>query len=822
MKNITHYFCPSFKLYLKLFFISTLFVACNKNDVTLFSTESLQIGINSKAKLVGLSDLKNNQNYLYVKADSCSIMAVKVNGALEYPSVFNYNSDTKTIRLTYSKNNIDAEVKVIEKENYFTFELVSITKKEMIELVLWGPFKTTIRETIGETIGIVRNSNFAIGIQSLNIRTLGGYPSNDDDSTPSYNIFGTASLIDVPDSLNILYRGHTALPKDYGSAFQAYTRNRDKERVVSTMSHEKYIVPTFKDEGIIGSKIAVFGCEPEEVLNTIERIEIAENLPHPTLDGVWSKRASTATAAYLIQEFNEKNIDDAIALTKKAGLMYLYHPGPFDNWGHFDLQKRAFPNNWKSMKVCVEKGEQEGVKIGLHTLSNFITTNDPYVTPIPDERLAKVGSSELVKAINETANTIEIKDPSYFNQMKNNSLHAIVIDNEIIQYETVSEEAPWILTNCQRGAFGTEAQNHDEGVMISKLADHGYKTFLTNADLSIEMSKTIAKLYNETGLKQISFDGLEGNYSTGMGAYGELLFVDAWFTSLKDEVKNDYIMDASGSGHYFWHQFTRMNWGEPWYAGFRESQTAYRILNQDYFRRNYIPSMLGWFSMRDNTSIEDIEWMLAKSAGFDAGYALVTSVKLVDKNGFGDEILEKIKQWEKARISNSFSLDQKKRMENIKAEFSLVTISDNTWNLIPFSVQRFEHKLKIRQPGEPVWSTFSFTNEYSLQPLQFVINTTNNTTVSKLVIELDDFKKINLNITIEPDQYLKYTGGNEVFLYDKTWNKINTISINEEKLTISKGEHKIKVDCEFSGKEESGLKFELKTAGLPENVTLKN
>lgn len=46
-------------------------------------------------------------------------------------------------------------------------------------------------------------------------------------------------------------------------------------------------------------------------------------------------------------------------------------------------------------------------------------------------------------------------------------------------------------------------------------------------------------------------------------------------------------------------------------------------------------------------------------------------------------------------------------MENIKAEFSLETVSDGVWNLIPVEVKRFEHKLIIRQPGEPVWSTFN-------------------------------------------------------------------------------------------------------------------
>lgn len=806
----------------KLFYVLCLVIlfGCSKEDKNTISTKKFEIGFQSLGEVVGLTHMVGKKNYAFIDKEN-ALLRIQVNGILEHPSELKYNSEENELDLTFTKNNINAKIKINANDDYLTFELIKLSDIEKVELVLWGPFKTNIGETIGETIGVVRNKEFAIGIQGLNPRTLGGYPSSD-DSTPSYDIFGTTSLVDVSDSLNILYRGHTALPKDYGSSLQAYTRNRSKERIISTLNHEKYMAPAYEDKGLIGSKIALFGCKPDEVLDIIEKIELNEGLPHPMLNGVWAKRATEATSAYLIQGFNIKNIDEAIELTKRAGLKYLYQGGPFLNWGHFDLHKGAFPHNWESMIECVDKAEKEGIKVGVHTLSNFITTNDPYVTPIPDKRLAKVGASQLTKDVSIDEKNIEIESPTFFNQMKNNSLHAVVIGDEIIRYEKVSKSTPWILLNCERGAFDTEVSSHQKGQKIEKLIDHGYKTFLSNAELTVEMSSKLADLYNETGLKQISFDGLEGNLSTGMGAYGELLFTKTWFDQLKPEIKNDYIMDASRPGHYFWHMFTRMNWGEPWYAGFRESQTSYRLLNQDYFRRNYIPCMLGWFSMRDNTSIEDIEWMLARSAAFDAGYALVTSNKLVEKNGFGEEILEKIKQWEKARMSKAFTEDQKKRMENIQAEFTLETVSENQWNLYPYNVQRYEHKRIIRQPGEPVWSTFEFENIHKEQPLQFILTTTKKSSASKLFIEIDDYKKIDLEITLAAGENLKYEAGKNIVLYDKSWNRLESIRIDPSLLLLSKGKHKIKIGCEFSGSEEASLKLELKTIGEAEEVTRNN
>ncbi len=55
--------------------------------------------------------------------------------------------------------------------------------------MLWGPFASSIDESIGETVGIARGETFAIGIQALNIRTLGGYPWNENDAMPQKDLF---------------------------------------------------------------------------------------------------------------------------------------------------------------------------------------------------------------------------------------------------------------------------------------------------------------------------------------------------------------------------------------------------------------------------------------------------------------------------------------------------------------------------------------------------------------------------------------------------------------------------------------------------------
>jgi len=807
------------KYLFSLFIISCLlFVSCfNHTNELEFNTNSFQISLSKNGVISKLVDKNTGSNYL-AKDTIAPFMSVRIQNEMLYPESARFDEENKIIVLKY-ENNIEAGIKVEFKETHLTFELAFISNPENIELIVWGPYPTSINKIIGETVGVVQGEQYAIGIQALNPKTLGGYPWNENDCMPQLDIFESGDYSDLSEEgkRHVLYRVEAAKPENFGSTLQAYCRNRNKDRIIANWNHDKYVAPSYKDGGVIGSKIALFGCQVENTLETIGKIEVAEGLPHPLIDEEWGKTAHTASAAYMIIMFNELSIEKAIEYTKKAGLRYLYHPGPFRNWGHFDLNEQ-FTNGWDGLKKCVEKAKKQGIYVGLHTLSNFITTNDPYVTPVPDKRLAKVGSGILAEDIDDLQTEIPIESPDFFNQYKNTHLRTVMMGKELVRYGTVSEQAPWKLLDCQRGVFGTTAYSHKKSDVISKMADHGYKVFLTNPELSIEVSKKIAELFNYCGLRQISFDGLEGNRSTGMGNYGEILFTNTWYEHLSDEIKEHLIVDASRTSHYFWHMYTRMNWGEPWYAGFRESQTEYRLKNQKYFQRNLMPGMLGWFSMRNNTTLEDIEWMLARSAAFNAGYAFVTGFRVLEENGYTDKILQVIGQWEKARMADAFTDEQKQRMEDINNEFHLETVNENEWNLYQVYSYKFKHEKKVRQPGEPLYSTFTFNNPAEEHEINFIL-TAKDATISKITLELDNYKRIILPISLKAEESIKYTGGDKAIVYSNTWQKVKEIDINIAALKVSKGEHSLTFDCLFvSEGKEPHAKLEVRIIGSAEKI----
>lgn len=673
-------------------FGSVLRVATAAREKTLFKlkTRTAQFHVDSTGSFSAIT--LHGQNYL-APGQAAPVLQVRVGGVMHAPSRAVWNGKQNLLQLKYDAIEATAEVALHVKPSHITLELKSLQAAQPVELVLWGPYPIAINDLIGEVVGVVRNPEAAIGIQALNVKTMGGDASQESDIAPDDVIADdNGTYPGLPEALKKQqrWRGNTATSTPHGSSVQAYCRNRDKPRVISNWGYDHFVAPPFDDGGVIGSKIALFATKGPQALSAIGEIEVAENLPHPTMNGEWAKMQPEATASYLIVDLGEETIDRAIDMTRRAGLKYLYQSSPFETWGHFKLKQRLFPHGWDGFRDCVARARQAGIGVGFHTLSNFITPNDAYVTPRPDPRLARIGTSELAASIDAQQTELPIADPIWF--QKKSTMNAVVIEEELIRYESVSADAPWRLLNCQRGAWGTAAAAHSKGQGVGRLMDHPYKVFLTDAALSQEVARKIAEFCNYTDAVQLSLDGLEGNWSTGMGQYGCSLFTDAWYNALKPELRGHVINDASCPHHFAWHIATRYNWGEPWYAGFRQSQTLYRMKNQLFYTRNLIPHMLGWFSLRKDTTIEDVEWLCARAAGYDAGFALATSFGSRATQTAGDAasmdqartaMLEVVNRWETARNSGAFPESIKPALQDTDRAFRLADVGPGEWDLTP-------------------------------------------------------------------------------------------------------------------------------------------
>ena len=786
-----------------------------------FRTSTATFAIDATGALASVRSVPGDREFVAPRQPS-PLLSLRIDGRFLAPKRATWDPGAGRLTLGYDGPPATVVLAATAKPTHVVFEVRDVQSSRPVELVLWGPYPTPIGDIIGETVGVVRDQDFAFGIQTLNAKTLGGYPNAENDVESGFGGDDHGNYADLPAELrkDQSYRTDTARTTSFGSQLQAFCRNRDHDRIIANWGHSRFLAPAYPDGGVTGSKIALFAAPAPKALETIGSIELAENLPHPLIDGVWGKQSAHATDSYLIVDFGEATIDRAIEMTRRAGLRYLYHSSPFETWGHFRLKPSLFPNGWAGMRACVEKARAAGVRLGVHTLSNFVTPGDAYVTPRPDRRLARIGVSTLAAAVSADQKDIPVRDLEFVRNPS--TLNTVRIGDELVRFGSVAGGPPWVLRDCQRGAWGTKASPHAPDAGVDRLMDHGYNVFLGDADLSAEIARTIARFCNETGVRQLSFDGVEGNWASGMGQYGRTLFAAAWHDALSPELRGQVINDASLPGHFSWHVYTRMNWGEPWYAGFRESQTLYRFKNQLYYERNLMPRMLGWFALRPNTSIEDAEWLLARAAGYHAGFALAASLastaqldadpssaEATRQFGASLDILGAIRHWETARMSGAFTPEVRAALRDNAREFHLEPAGAGAWNLRSASVESF-----AETPGAAASSgvAHGFANTNSPQRLRWVIRNAGSRPVAGLTVAIDGKPAMDLGgRPIPAGGSVRYSGGAEATVCDPSWKEIARVPVDAGAVTVGTGNHR--VSASHAPEAGTGLRFELRTFG---------
>jgi hypothetical protein len=815
-----------------LLLLSTLIFLLSScsNENIVFETTHLRIGLDNKGFISQLQSKPGNISYMGVKSP---VLALYKDSVYFHPSSAHFDNDKQELVMVY-KNGSVATISVENKNDYLRFELLSVEPRNGIQAVVWGPYSTTIDEKIGETICVVRNNDFAIGMQGLNIKTIEGLPDADNSggfvveplpgqevSDSIRRLTGTKLSIDVNKDGDMppyvrLYRGAAAVKTPAGSELRLFSRDYRIPRIIQVwegpVNNKQYIEPI--DVDFTGSAIAIFGCPEPEALDHIEKIVLGEGLPYPQLNGVWIKRSEIPGQAYLL---NEGDPYKSINYAKECGFKLIHIGDIFQSWGHFGLTTGRFPGGAGEIRAAADAARQEGISLGVHTLTMFTSPHDPYITPVPSDSLCKTGTTQISRNLAIDDSTIYIDDPVFF--FYPGLTHTVKIGKELISYRKVSDEKPWRLLDCRRGQFGTTPSAFEAGTNIDKLTNNVYSGFYPNIYLQQEYARRLAEVCNETGIDLMDFDGFPHSAAspTGHDQYAAGLFIEEWYNNL-DRYR---LTCGAGTFHYYWHIYSFMNWGEPWYSALRESQVNYRIENQRYFDRNLMPGMLGWFVLHPGFRPEEVQWIQARSAGFDAGYLLRIDER-IEANGYRDQLFELIREWQKARHEKVFSPQQKEMLKDPNKEFHLEKTGEKSWNLYQVNLLRgYEHKYRQVQTGEPVKSSFTFDNPYNDQPAKFYITAVSAgdnllTTVSNLTITFNNYQVITINEIIKAGDCLVFDG-ERLNLCNSFWMPQKEIKLSVIP-TFPNGENKVEVTGGFSGPDSPVLKFEFKVSGEAEKV----
>jgi hypothetical protein len=196
-----------------------------------------------------------------------------------------------------------------------------------------------------------------------------------------------------------------------------------------------------------------------------------------------------------------------------------------------------------------------------------------------------------------------------------------------------------------------------------------------------------------------------------------------------------------------------------------------------------------------------MEWMLARAAGYNAGFAMVARPEAIRKNPLSPVLLDAIREWEKARNGGAFSKAQQEALKDASKEFHLEKLAENAWELSQYSRSAaFKREKFIRQPGEPTYSKFTYEQPWSEQPLQFQLNVTGSAgAVKQIKLQVDNYADIDLPVQLVAGESLVADGSQQVLVYDAAGRLRQTLALAKPMPRMAPGSHTITIDNQFEG-----------------------
>ena len=706
--------------------------------------------------------------------------------------------------LTFEQGDVVLSKK-IRPNGSLRLEVIEIPDE--IDTFFFGPYECPETVEIGEMVGACWHADGSlVCIQSLNPKTVGQF----EEPRDHFGI-GEAPFIN---NTGFTSPGVTAAGISQGKyVLGCHADNFTRTRIVNVTGGLSNVVAEAipAPEGqIAGAAVILTRADSkEEMLEDICSIEIEEGLPHPTIDGEWAKTSPHAADIYF--DFGGGDIDMQIRTIQKAGVKWIYFSDPFKSWGHFKVSPNKYPGGEEQFKSFADKARAAGANVGMHTLSNFIHTWDEYVTPFPNKDLLAYDPTPIKNDLSITGTEIFIGEQ--LNYAVKQNLSIVRLGDELIQFDHFDAER-MCLTGCKRGFYGTTAAAYPAGTILTHLSDHGYATLFPNHALQDDMADHIAEFINKFGMKRMSFDGLEGCRYTGHGEYGTNSYVKRVFDGISD---HNIISDASTSSHYRWHALTYFNWGEPWYdSDQRGGMYNYRARNVDYFSRNLLPGMLGWYKVGNSSRIyeptlpETLEFIISRSVAYQSGLCLSWGIPEGEK---ADNYLKIVKDWQDFRFSVKVPDEILERMKVERSDWHLERDGDK-WKLSEMVVQDYDMRFTDRmqtiiqkESGTSTDNPWNISGKYHLsncvidrgsidksidpitEPAYFRIRVgypTENGQLHELAFCGGWYggERLKFNVTANAGEFLEYRGGKTLYRYDKDYNFIESVEGTGEEVVI--------------------------------------
>lgn len=481
--------------------------------------------------------------------------------------------------------------------------------------------------------------------------------------------------------------------------------------------------------GLAGAKVALIGCPRAELRKVMQEVvSQAPDLPHSRIGGPWALDAPENYGSYLMTGgVTEKDVDDWIRLARSLGMRQIdFHGGGCFRFGDCEPNLKLYPRGRASFKAVIDKLHAAGILAGLHTYAFFMAKNCPWVTPVPDPRLAKDATFTLAQALAERGEMVAVDEPtkgmsSLTGFFVRNSA-TLQIDDELITYREVSQEPPYSFTGCKRGAYGTRVAPHAKRAKVQHLREC-FGLFVPDGDSTLltEVASKTAEMYNECGFDMIYLDALDGE-DVIAGPQNGWHYGSKFTFEICKRLAKPAIMEMSTFHHHLWYVRSRIGaWDHP--SRSHKKFVDIHCAQNESGRRLFLPTNLGWWSFKtwagalsEPTFADDIEYLCAKALGSDSSIEIGLTPQSLAKTPALARLAAIVKQYEELRLAKYFREEVKRQLRAPGDEFTLIRGPAGQWQFR--RIEYDKHKVEGLDGWSDRWTT---VNRFTRQPLRLRI-----------------------------------------------------------------------------------------------------
>ena len=483
--------------------------------------------------------------------------------------------------------------------------------------------------------------------------------------------------------------------------------------------------------GQVGAKVAVIGCPQDQLRQVLQEVVTeADELPQSAIGGPFALGQTINQGSYVFNfgDLSEDKVDEWIALCRTLGMNQIdFHGGRSFRFGDCLPNPQTYPEGLASLKAVIDKLHAADIAAGLHTYAFFIDKKCPWVTPIPDPRLAKDATFTLAEALAAEGDTLRVTEATEAMStitgfFVRNSV-TLQIDDELIIYTGIDKQAPYGFTGCQRGAYGTQAAAHLAGAKVHHLKEC-FGLFVPDPETTLleEVAARTAEAFNTCGFDMIYLDALDGEDILG-GSENGWHYGSKFVYEIFKRLDRPALMEMSTFHHHLWVVRSRLGaWDHPTRS--HKKFIDVHCQANEAAHRSFLPGQLGWWAFKtwtgpqgEPTFPDDIEYLLSKCLGTDTGFSLMgIDPANIDSVAALPRLAGIIRRYEDLRYSGEVPDSIKQKLRVVGDEFRLVGSLEEGWHFEPVRYSRY--KVSGTDRSDSAWNV---TNDFAAQPVKLRI-----------------------------------------------------------------------------------------------------